>query len=79
MSGYDQLRFKIIGASPLLMHNGQVADPLNPHAIGIAQLASRRRKTEADHRRLASLSSSAASTCAGGGRASRPRLWKRLS
>ena len=55
LSAYRQLRFRIIGASPLLMHNGQLADPLNEHAIGIAQVASRRRKTEADHRRLAEL------------------------
>ena len=55
MSGYETLRFRIIGASPLLMHNGLLADPLNPHAKGIAQVASKRRKTEADHLRLAEL------------------------
>ena len=55
MSGYETLRFRIIGDSPLLMHNGLLADPLNPHSKSIAQVASKRRKTEADHLRLAEL------------------------
>ena len=37
------------------MHNGLLADPLNPHARSIAQVAAKRRKTEADHVRLAEL------------------------
>ena len=55
MSGYQTLRFRVIGASPLLMHNGQLADPLNAHSKAIAQVAAKRRKTEADHLRLAEL------------------------
>ena len=55
MSGYKTLRFRIIGVSPLLLHNGLLADPLNPHSKSIAQVASKRRKTEADHLRLAEL------------------------
>ena len=55
MGAYQSLQFRIIGASPLLHHNGQLADPLNPHAQAIAQVASKRKKTEADHRRLAEL------------------------
>ncbi len=55
MSGYQTLRFRIIGVSSLLMHNGQLADPLNPHSKSIAQVASKRRKTEADHLRMAEL------------------------
>jgi hypothetical protein len=30
MSAYKPLKFKITGVAPLLMHNGQTADPLNP-------------------------------------------------
>lgn len=55
MNGYQTSRFRITGASPLLMHNGLLADPLNPHARSIAQVAAKRRKTEADHVRLAEL------------------------
>jgi len=55
LSGYKTLRFRITGASPLLMHNGLLADPLNPHAKALAQISARRRKTEADHVRLAEL------------------------
>jgi len=55
VSSYKALRFRITGASPLLMHNGLLADPLNPHSKGLAQIASKRRKTEADHLRLAEL------------------------
>lgn len=55
MSNYRSLTYKIIGASPLLMHNGLLADPLNEHSKAIAQVAGKRRKTEADHLRLAEL------------------------
>jgi hypothetical protein len=37
------------------MHNGQLIDPLNAHARAMAQVAAKRRKTEADHLRLAEL------------------------
>lgn len=38
--------------TPLLMHNGQLADPLNPLAKDLARLTSKRKKTEADHLEL---------------------------
>ena len=49
MSGYQALRFKITGVSPFLMHNGQLADPLNPHSRSIAEVTGKRKKTDADH------------------------------
>jgi hypothetical protein len=55
MSAYRSLKFKIIGVSPLLVHNGQLADPLNPHAKAMAQISAKRKKTEADQRQLADL------------------------
>ena len=55
MSGYRTLRFRIASVSPLLFHNGALADPLNEHAKAIAQVAGKRRKTEADHLRLSEL------------------------
>lgn len=39
----------IQGLAPLLMHNGQLADPLNEHAKALAKLTSKQKKTEADH------------------------------
>jgi hypothetical protein len=49
MSAYQSLQFRIIGAAPLLMHNGQLIDPLNPHSRSIAAVTGKRNKTEADH------------------------------
>lgn len=39
----------IKGLTPLLMHNGQLADPLNDATKALAKLTSKRNKTEADH------------------------------
>ena len=55
MSTYQQMTFRITGASPLLCHNGHLADPLNPHAKAMAQIYGKRKKTEADHGQLADL------------------------
>lgn len=49
MSGYQSLQFRITGVSPLLMHNGQLVDPLNPHSRSIAEITKKRKKTDADH------------------------------
>lgn len=53
MSSFQPLRYKVVGTSPLLMHNGLLADPMNEHAKAIARITSKRRKVEADHRELA--------------------------
>lgn len=52
--GYQELSFRITGAAPFLMHNGQLADPLNPFSKNIAQLSDKKGKnrTEADHLEL---------------------------
>lgn len=52
MSSYQTLKFRIIGVAPLLMHNGQLADPLNPHSRSIAEITSKKKKTDADHAEL---------------------------
>jgi hypothetical protein len=52
MSAYKPLSFRITGVAPLLMHNGQLADPLNPFSVSIAALTSKRKKVEADHREI---------------------------
>ena len=55
MSNLSVLSFRIVGTAPFLMHNGNLADPLDPHAKKMASISSKRRKTEADHARLAQL------------------------
>jgi hypothetical protein len=53
LHSYKQLTFRITGIAPLIHHNGQTADPLNPHSVSIAEIAGKRKKTEADHREIA--------------------------
>jgi hypothetical protein len=43
---------KIQGLTPLIMHNGQLADPLNAHTQALAKLTSKRKKTVEDHMAL---------------------------
>lgn len=50
-----QLRCKITSVSPLLMHNGQLADPSNPIARKMKAITSKRKKTEADFAELGRL------------------------
>lgn len=46
---YEHVEFTIRGVAPLLCHNGQLADPLNPFAIALKEVTGKRKKTEADH------------------------------
>jgi hypothetical protein len=43
---------KIHGLTPLLMHSGRLADPLDPATIALAKLTSKRNKTLDDHKAL---------------------------
>jgi hypothetical protein len=52
---YKSLHFKITGVAPLLMHNGQLADPLNDHSKALKRITSKRNKTDADHEEMARL------------------------
>lgn len=49
------LRYKLTSSAPLIMHNGQTADPLNKWSKSIKEISSKRAKTEADHQELARL------------------------
>ena len=49
------LKFHLSGVCPLLMHNGQLADPLNAWAKAIKQISGKRIKTEADQEEMARL------------------------
>jgi hypothetical protein len=42
------LTFKIRGLVPCLMHNGQLADPLNKWAVELKKVTAKRKKTEDD-------------------------------
>lgn len=43
---------KFVGTSPLLMHNNQCVDPLNPWKKKIAAITGKRKKTESDYLEL---------------------------
>ncbi len=42
----------ITGVAPLIMHNGQLADPLNEATQALARLTSKRKKTLDDHKEI---------------------------
>jgi hypothetical protein len=50
-----KVKLELTGASPLLMHNIQLADPLNPIARQMKTISSKRRKTDEDYQALADL------------------------
>jgi hypothetical protein len=45
--------YEIVGACPLILHNGQLIDPMNPYSKAIKEITGKRKKTEADHEELA--------------------------
>jgi len=51
----QELDFRIVGVSPLLMHNGQLADPSNIYARKMKEISSKRSKTDADYEEMAKL------------------------
>ena len=51
----NKLTFHITGESPLLMHNGQLADPLNKWTRALKEVSSKRAKTDADYEEMARL------------------------
>jgi hypothetical protein len=53
-TGYIRHRIVIAGTS-LLMHNGQLADPLNPYAKAMKEVSKKRGKTDDDLAKLADL------------------------
>lgn len=49
----QKLTVKLTGVSPLLMHNGQTADPLNPYSKALKAISGKRGKTDADFEEMA--------------------------
>lgn len=55
MSAYKEIKFHVKGVSPLIMHNGQLANPLDSHAKAMKEITSKRKKTDDDYEKLAKL------------------------
>jgi hypothetical protein len=51
----NSVSFRITGKSPLLLHNGQLADPTNKVVSEMKKITSKRQKTDEDHQELARL------------------------
>lgn len=51
----NTLKFRLTGTNPLILHNGDLADPLNKFAREMKKVSSKKMKTEADFERLAEL------------------------
>ena len=49
---YQSLKFKITGVSPLLMHNGQLVDPLNYYSQKLKEITKKRMKTDSDQEEM---------------------------
>jgi hypothetical protein len=47
------LKFKLSSVSPLIMHNGQLADPMNKYCRMLKEVSSKRAKTDADYIEMA--------------------------
>lgn len=54
------LEYRLTSDCPMIPHNGQTADPLNPYAIAIKKISGKRLKTQADHEEMARLEFEAA-------------------
>ena len=50
-----QKKFRIEGIAPLIMHNGQTRDPLNPFSKAMKSITSKRKKTDEDYKTLSDL------------------------
>lgn len=49
----EELKIKIVGISPLLMHNGQTSDPLNRFSKQLKAVSSKRKKSDEDYEEMA--------------------------
>lgn len=50
---YKTHTVEIVGSAPLIMHNGQTADPMNKFSKMLKEISGKRNKTEADHMEMA--------------------------
>lgn len=52
---WETVEYQIKGAAPLLMHNGQLVNPLNVWTKKIKEITSKRKKTDADFEEISHL------------------------
>ena len=52
---YTTKSVKIVGTAPLLLHNGRLANPMDPYAKEVKRVTSKRKKTDEDHAEIARL------------------------
>jgi len=52
---WQTLTFQLTSSAPLLLHNGQMANPLNKWAKAMKQISAKKAKTDADYEELARL------------------------
>jgi len=49
----EELKFKLTGTTPLILHNCRTANPLDPYTQAMKPLTSKKKKTDIDYRELA--------------------------
>jgi hypothetical protein len=54
-SNPNLLRFRLTGTNGIILHNGQLSDPLNKFTKELKKVTSKKMKTDADHERVAEL------------------------
>jgi len=52
---WQKVQYKLSASAPVLMHNGQTADPLNKWSKSIKEISSKRNKVESDYEEMARL------------------------
>ncbi len=50
---FEPMEVRIVGESPLMLHNGLLADPMNENAKEMKRISSKRKKTDEDYEELA--------------------------
>jgi len=53
--GLKRYAVKLVGIAPLIMSNGQMADPLNEWAVALKDLSGKRKKSDSDHAEMGRL------------------------
>lgn len=50
---YKELRFRVQGTTPTILHNGQLANPLNRYSKALKEISGKRKKTDEDYEKMA--------------------------
>lgn len=52
---WQEVTYRLTGVAPLIVHNGQLANPLNPYSKETKKISGKRNKTDADFEQMARL------------------------